>query len=363
MTKKLTAASLLGAGLLAGCSMTGPGNLRVHEVLLYGATQERIVWVYGTLSGGAQPGVKLGGQAVELRAQVQDPLALAGTLSVNGKATYRLPTTAVSAKLALTRDTRGLFNVSFNEAGGTVYYTDGRTWTRLNATAGRGLRGTPVGGLRGAGNLTDAEASAVSGALLGQGPLAVAVLNEAALPDAPLAVEPTAGEYRRTALYLLPGVRTVTASEGPSTPTPTPLPGGRVNFTVLASGTNANVTSSAVQVATAQADVGALYNLAYGRQTAIPSVPSLSGNDTVIGVFLGQRPTGGYSLRVTGASAQSGVLTLTVAVSAPGPGSITTQAITSPWTIVRVPGSFREVRVVDPQGQPFQTGAGGGLTR
>lgn len=365
MNKKLTAASLLGAGLLVGCSVTGPGNLRVHEVLLYGATQERIVWVYGTLGGGAQNSVKLGGQAVELRAQVQDPLALAGTLSVNGKATYRLPTAAMPPRLSLTRDTRGLFNISFNEAGGTVYYSNGRTWTRLSAASGRGVSSTAVSGLRGAGNLTDAEAAVISSALLGQGPLAVAVLNEGAVPDAPLTVEPTAGEYRRTALYLLPGVRTVTATEGTSTPTPTPtlLPGGRVNFSVLASGTNANVTTSAVQVATAQAAVNALYNLAYGRQTGAPGVPSFTGNDTVVGVFLGQRPTGGYSVRVAGASAQNSVLTLTVAVTTPGPGSITTQALTSPWTIVRVPGNYREVRVVDAQGQPFQQGAGGGTTR
>lgn len=363
MNKTLTAALVLGAGLLAGCSVTGPGNLRVHEVLLYGATQERIVWVYGSLSGGAQSSVRLGGQAVELRAQVPDPLALAGTLSVDGKATYRLPTAAVSPKLSVTRDTRGRFDISFNEAGGTVYYTDGRTWTRLNAGAGRGVSGTPVSGLRGAGHLTDAEVAVLSAALLGQGPLAVAVLNEATVPDAPLTVEPAPGEYRRTALYLLPGVRTVAASESVPVPTPTPPPGGRVNFTVLASGTNASVTASAVQVATTQAAVNALYSRAYGRQTGIPDAPSLTGNDTVVGVFLGQRPTGGYGVRVTGASSQGGVLTLTVAVTAPGPGSLTTQALTSPWTIVRVPGSYREVRVLDAGGRPFEQGSGGGVTR
>lgn len=363
MNKKLTAVSMLGAGLLAGCSMTGPGNLRVHEVLLYGAAQERIVWVYGTPGGSAQTSVRVGGTSLELRAQVADPLALAGTLSVNGKATYRLPTAAVPPRLSVTRDPRGLFDITLNEAAGTVYYTDGRTWTRLNATSGRGVGGTGVVGLRGAGRLTDAEADALSAALLSQGTLAVAVLNEATVPDAPLTVEPAPGEYRRTALYLLPGVRTVAATSSIPTPTPAPAPGGRVNYTVLASGTNANVTTSAVQVAATQAQVSGLYSLAYGRQTGTPGVPSIAGNDTVIGVFLGQRPTGGYSVRVTGVSAESGVLTLTVAVTAPGPGTMTTQALTSPWTIVRVPGSFREVRVVDAQGQPFRLGAGGGQTR
>lgn len=361
MNKTLTAALLLGAGLLAGCSVNGPGTLKVHEVLLYGAAQERIVWVYGTLGSGEQTSVKLGGQAVELRAQVQDPLAVAGTLSVNGKATYRVPTSVVSPGLVLTRDTRGLFDISFNEAGGTIYYTDGRTWTRLNSATGRGVAGTPVSGLRGAGHLTDAEAAALGNALLNQGTLAVAVLNEATVPDAPLAVEPTPGEYRRTALYVLPGVRTVAASAGNPTPTPAPTPGGRVNFTVLASGANATATDPAVQVATTQAGLNALYSVAYGRQTGAPGVPNLAGGETVVGVFLGQRPTGGYGVSVTGASVRDGVLTLTVEVRAPGPDTITTQAITSPWTIIRVPGSYREVRVVDTGGQPFAQGAGGSV--
>ncbi|WP_216329627.1 protease complex subunit PrcB family protein [Deinococcus aestuarii] len=374
MKTSLTAALTLGAGLLAGCSMTGPGNLRVHEVLLYGGTQERITWVYGDLRGSAQSGVKLGNQAVELRAQVPDPLAVAGTLSVNGKATYRLPTGAVTPKLAVTRDTQGLFNVTLNEAAGTVYFTDGRGWSRLSAPAGPGLRGTAVAGLRGAGNLTDAEADALSAALVSQGPLAVAVLNEAAVPDAPLTVEPTPTEYRRTALYVLPNVRTV-ALPGTATGTVTITPGAgqpgstqpqaqgaRVTLTELASGTNAAVTAPAVQVATTQSALTALYNLAYGRQTGVPAAPSLGAGSTAVGLFLGQQSTGGYGVRVVGASGQNGVLTLTAEVRSPSPGAITTQALTSPWTIVRVPGTYREVRVVDAQGRPLPS-TGGGQTR
>ncbi|GAA5512101.1 hypothetical protein Dcar01_00815 [Deinococcus carri] len=369
MTKTLTAALVVSAGLLAGCTMTGPGNLKVHEALLYGSSQERLVWVYGNLGGSAQSSVKLGGTAAELRSQVQDPLAVPGTLSVNGKAVYRLGTSTLTPKLSVTRDTRGLFNVAMNEAGGTVYYTDGRTWTRLNAGTGSGVGGTPVSGLRGAGNLTDAEADALGTVLLNQGALAIAVLDPASVPDAPLSVEPAPGEYRRTALYVQAGVPTVTATTGtvtttPGTPTGTaPTPGGRVNLTELASGSNASASTAAVQVATTQSALSALYNIAYGRQTGTPSVPSLPASDTVVGVFLGQRATGGYGVRVTGATAQDDTLTLTVTVTAPGPGSITTQALTSPWTIVRVPGRYRDVRVVDSLGRPFPVGTGGGEVR
>ena len=65
MKRRVSFAAVLAAGLLAGCAMTGPGSLRVHEALLYGGTQERVVWVYGTLGGGASSSVRLGSQSVE----------------------------------------------------------------------------------------------------------------------------------------------------------------------------------------------------------------------------------------------------------------------------------------------------------
>lgn len=173
--------------------------------------------------------------------------------------------------------------------------------------------------------------------------------------------------FTASAAPTLPGATgTVTTTPGtgtPAAPTTPPAAGGRVTITELAGGTNANVATAAVQVATSQAALNALYTLAYGRQTGTPAVPSLRSGETVVGIFLGQRPTGGYGVRVTGASVQGDTLTLTVEVRTPGPGAITTQALTSPWTLVRVPGTFRSVQVVDSSGRPFQTGAGGGQTR
>ncbi|WP_189005624.1 protease complex subunit PrcB family protein [Deinococcus malanensis] len=377
MNKTLFLALGFSAGLLSACSMTGPSNLRVHEVLLYGGTQERITWVYGNLSGGPSS-LRIGGATTEVRAQVQDPLALPGTLSVNGGATYRAPTTRMEQKLSVTRGTDGLFTVVQNMAVPVraLYYTDGRSWQKLSGTSGV-VRAETVQGLRGAGRLTDAEGTVLATALQGQGPLAVAVLDETRVPDAALAVEPRPTEYLRTALYILPGVvtlaRSAPAVPAPTQPAPTqpaptppassaPSTGARVNITEVAQGNNATVTSFSVQVATTQAAASALYAQAYGRQTSPPSPPSVAGG-TLVGVFLGQRTTGGYAVRVTGASASAGTLTLTVRVTAPGPDSITTQAITSPWAIVRVPGTFTRVNVVDEQGRPLSDQSGGGQSR
>lgn len=375
MKKTVLSAALLGAGLLSGCSMTAPGNVRVHEVLLYGGTQERIAWVYGTLNS-ASGSLKVNTSALEVRPQVSDPLAIDGTLSVNGKATYRLPTGTLAQPLSLTRRSDGRFNgAPLNSAEiSAVYYTDGRNWQKLSAWNGL-VTATPVSGLQGVGNLTDAEANALGGALLNQGSLAVAVLNESGVPDGPLTIEPKPQEYLRTALYVLPNVATVTVAANPpislnpkppvTTPVPptTPVTGASVNLTELASGAYAKVTSFTVQVATNQTAANALFAQAYGNQSGTPSVSSVSGG-TVVGVFMGQRPTGGYGIKVVSASASGGVLTLVVQVRSPGPGSITTQAITSPWTIVRVPGTYTQVNLVDEQGRPLQIAPdGGGNTR
>ncbi|MFC5847932.1 protease complex subunit PrcB family protein [Deinococcus petrolearius] len=358
----------LGASLLAGCSMTGPTNLRVHEVSLTGGAQERLVWVYGTLGAAGQSGtgLKIGGQAVTLRAQVRDDLALPGTLSVDGKSTFRQPLPATSQKLSVTRDAAGLFTVAPQNGASlaAVYYTDGSGWFRLSGVNGR-VGAVPSAGLRGAGQLTDEEGAALGRALAaagrGQGGLAVAVLND---PQPPLDIEPAPAETRRTALYVLPGVTATPAGNtggvpfpgsGAGTGQPTaPVAGGNVNFTEVASGSNANVSGAAVQTASSAAAARALFGVAYGRQSGAPSVPALGSAETLVGVFLGQRATGGYGVRVVAANAQGGALTLTVAVQAPGPGSITTQALTSPWTIVRVPGTFSQVSVVDQNGQPLR---------
>ena len=126
-----------------------------------------------------------------------------------------------------------------------------------------------------------------------------------------------------------------------------------MNFTELVSGTQSGVTEPTVTVAATPAEAASLYAQAYSRQTGAPT-PPVPGNATLVGVFLGQRATGGYGVTITGASASGGTLTLVARLRAPQAGSITTQAITSPWTIVRVEGKYQNVRVVDEAGNPLR---------
>lgn len=359
MTKKmkLGAGFLLGAGLLAGCTMNGPSNLRVHQVDLSGSTNETLAWVYGNL-GGASSSIKIAGTAADLRPQTSHPLALEGSLSVNGQPFYRAPLATSTPKLSVTRSAGSLSVQPLNGASlAAIYYTDAGQWYKLSGVNGA-VSAVPTTGLRGAGQLTNAEADALSSVLSGQGRLAVAVLND---PAAPLNVEPQPAERLKTSLYVMPvadvtttvTTSTTTVTPGTTSPSTPSTPGGTVNFTEVASGTSASANEPAALVASTDAEARSLYAVAYGRQSSRPTPPAV-GSDTLIGVFAGQFNTGGYRVKVDSVQATGSTLTVRTSIVGPGPGMLTTQALTNPWVIVRVAGKFQNVSVLDAKGNTLR---------
>ena len=59
--------------------------------------------------------------------------------------------------------------------------------------------------------------------------------------------------------------------------------------------------------------------------------------EMVVGVFLGSRPTAGYSVEIVSATETNGTLVVRYREAAPGRGMMTAQVITSPNHIVTVP--------------------------
>ena len=343
----LCAAGLLGVSLLSGCAMQGPGNFKVHEALFYGASQQRLAWVYGTLTGG-QGNLSIQGQTAELRSQISDPLATPGSLSVGGKAVYQGQTSTLLPPASVVQ--RGSqYQVSASQNVAATYLTMNGTWYKLSGNLSAGAQVTaslqPQPGLSG-GNLTSDEAAVLSGVLGKQGTLVVNVLPAENLPDAPLNVQPAPDETLQTGLYVQPLAATTTTS--------TTTSGGNVNSTLrfreLASGTNGLPTTPQITLASTQSALNALWRSAYGRQVPVPPVPTLAGQ-TALGIFLGSRPTGGYSVTVQSVRALGTALEVTVNVRQPGAGTLTTQVITSPWTIVTLPGQFSSATVRDQNGQ------------
>lgn len=343
--------------------MNGPNNFELHEVLLYGSAQERVVWVYGDLNGNAQTQVKFGADTIDVRPQVQDSLGVAGSLSVNGKSTYRVATTATAPKVTVTRDAAGsTFSVRANANVSGVYYSDGNAWFKLAGSmrAGSVIQATAssTAGLRGVGNLTEAEADALGASLRNQGAMVVAALPETEIPDALLAVQPAPRRYLRTGLYVQQGapVALAPAPATPVTPPPTqpPTTGGTITVREITRGSNSTFSGAApaVFVARSASDLASAWRLANGNQIPIPPVPSVTftGN-TAVTIFMGQRPTGGYGIRVVSAQASGDTLTITAELASPPPGAITTQALTSPWVLLQVSGAFTRVIVQDTSGR------------
>jgi hypothetical protein len=79
-----------------------------------------------------------------------------------------------------------------------------------------------------------------------------------------------------------------------------------------------------------------------------PPLPAVDfGKEMVVAVFMGQRPTSGYAVEVTGVTRSGRSTVVSVRRSSPPPGAITAQIVTSPFTFVAIPASNRPVRFVN----------------
>ena len=57
----------------------------------------------------------------------------------------------------------------------------------------------------------------------------------------------------------------------------------------------------------------------------------------IVGVFLGTRPTAGFSVEITTVTVRDGAVVVEYVERRPDPGGVTAQVLTSPFHIVRVP--------------------------
>lgn len=83
-----------------------------------------------------------------------------------------------------------------------------------------------------------------------------------------------------------------------------------------------------------------------GHHPATPAPAVDFGREMVLVAALGQRATGGYSVRIESVADAGGELVARVVEQRPGPRCGTTQAVTSPADAVAVPRSSKPVRWV-----------------
>lgn len=92
--------------------------------------------------------------------------------------------------------------------------------------------------------------------------------------------------------------------------------------------------------------LAAVWAFAYGAEA--PPLPSIDfDRHEVLAVFDGQQPTGGYAVMVSKVVDEPDARAVTVTHLAPGEGCVTTQALTNPFQIVRVPRSEKDIERQD----------------
>lgn len=361
----LTGALLLGA-LLAGCEPTPQPQL--HDIYLFGPApaghSAEASAETGTEAGGAAGGafrdVALSyfyGEPTRIVVDEREvalttpdaaaadasgaadtgaggPLDVPGALAVDGAPFLKVelaprPAPATVQRIPLTTS----LQLDTREPLSWVLYYDGSLWLTLarDVEAGRRATVTPtprIGRLQGVGELSAAEAQALADYVesLG-GPVVVSVLPGEALPKR--AVDGLAS-YASSGFFLQQGLSTDAAAYRP--------PGEELVWEVAAQGGNAlGVDQQTFTLVDDAGELAALWSRAHASLLTPPPLPEVNfGRETLLGVFAGTKPTGGYGLEVEGVTLEEGDLYVDLREIAPAPGAITTQALTSPWLVLRV---------------------------
>ena len=90
-----------------------------------------------------------------------------------------------------------------------------------------------------------------------------------------------------------------------------------------------------------------LWRTMHGRRSPMPEVPQVDfRKHMAIGVFMGTKPSGGYSVSITRV-VQNEKTVVSVREQSPGPGEMVTMALTAPYHVVVVPRSEKPIEFVD----------------
>lgn len=119
-----------------------------------------------------------------------------------------------------------------------------------------------------------------------------------------------------------------------------------VSFSVLVEGQDSQITERKNFAAYSSEDFQDLWTRAFGESA--PALPSVNFDESyVIGVFAGQKPSGGHSIAVSRVIDENGVRNVAIAITRPGAECVTSQALTSPYQFIVVPFSDRPLAKTD----------------
>lgn len=132
---------------------------------------------------------------------------------------------------------------------------------------------------------------------------------------------------------------------------PNPFFGGGMPMTTIARGAISNIRESRDVVVRSEDEWVRLWHEHAGPDATPPPVDFASS--MVVGVFLGARNTGGYSVEITAVELTAADVEVKYTETKPGPGAMLAQVMTSPFHLVSVPRndghvSFRRTEKTHP---------------
>ena len=111
----------------------------------------------------------------------------------------------------------------------------------------------------------------------------------------------------------------------------------QVSVQTIAKGSRSGIREAAQIAVRSQSEWQKLWRQHSSTSTASVPLPVVDfDKEIVAAVFLGERPTGGYSVEISAAEVTGSLLTVFVKETSPNPGAIVTQGITQPFHIVRI---------------------------
>jgi len=109
-----------------------------------------------------------------------------------------------------------------------------------------------------------------------------------------------------------------------------------ISFQTVVKGSRSGVREPLQMVIRSQAEWDALWKRHVSIETNPPPPRAIDFNkEIVIGVFLGEKPTGGYDVEIIRAEQTDGALIIRYREKNPPPGGIVIQALTQPFHIIK----------------------------
>ena len=113
---------------------------------------------------------------------------------------------------------------------------------------------------------------------------------------------------------------------------------------VLASGSHSNMKDQQYMDIHNQADFDAMWQKAFVNQSGAPAKPVVDfSKDMVLAVFIGDQPTGGYTIRLNNTDASGDNVDVTVLVTQPGQNCRHPESSSDAFLIAAIPASTKSV--------------------